>query len=141
MEGGGPEAGFVPERVEVIWGGGLAVEAESSADQTVVAPPVVAAVAVKAWAVSGRGARLARRAAGDAGRACSASGHPGQDHVNQGPQDQAHSHGHTESYDQRDCEEKNISKRIFYGLLRYLLLKQPPNSDFYMICLLSLPPH
>lgn len=102
MEGGGPEAGFVPQRIKGIWGGSLPVEAESSTDQTVVAAPVVAAVAVKAWAIAGRRARLAGRAAGDAGRACLASGHPGQDHVNQGPQDQAHRDGHTESYDQRD---------------------------------------
>lgn len=102
MEGGGPEAGFVPERVEVVRGGSLAVETEGSADQTVVAAPVIAAVAVKAWAAAGGHARLARRAAGDACRACSASGHPSQEHVNQGPQDQTHRHGHAESNDQRD---------------------------------------
>lgn len=102
VEGGGPEAGLVPQRVEVIRGGGLPVEAESGTDQTVVAAPVVAAVAVETRTVSGRRAGLARRAAGDAGRACSASGHPGQDHVNKRPQEQAHRHGHTESYDQRD---------------------------------------
>lgn len=84
------------------------MEAESSTDQTVVAPPVIAAVAVEARAGTGGGARLAKRAAGDAGRACSA-GHPCQDHVNKGPQDQAHRHGHTESYDQRDWEERNIN--------------------------------
>lgn len=109
MEGWGPKAGFVPQWVKVIWGGSLAVEAESSTDQTVVAPPVIAAIAVKAWTGSRGGSRLARWAAGDAGRACSASGHPGQDHVNEGPQDQAHRHGHAESYDQRNCEERNIN--------------------------------
>lgn len=82
------------------------MEAESSTDQTVVAPPVIAAIAVKAWTGSRGGSRLARWAAGDAGRACSASGHPGQDHVNEGPQDQAHRHGHAESYDQRNSIER-----------------------------------
>lgn len=52
MEGRGPEAGFVAQWVILIWGGSLAVKAESSTDQTVVAAPVVAAVAVKAWAVA-----------------------------------------------------------------------------------------
>lgn len=102
MEGGGPEAGFLPQWIKRICGGSLAVEAESSTDQTVVAAPVVAAVAVKAGAVAGRRAQLAGRTAGDPGRAGFASGHPGQDHVNQGAQNQAHRDGHTESYDQRD---------------------------------------
>lgn len=82
------------------------MEAESSTDQTVVAPPVIAAVTVEAWAGTGGGARLARRAAGDAGRACSATRHPRQDHINEGPQDQAHRHGHTESNDQRDWRKE-----------------------------------
>lgn len=111
MESGGPEAGFMPHGVEMIRGGRLSVETECSADQTVVAAPVVATVAVEARAVAGGRAGLARRAAGDAGRACSASGHPGQDHVNQGPQHQAHSHGHTESYDQRDCEKRSTYQK------------------------------
>lgn len=119
------------------------MEAESSADQTVVAAPVIAAVAVESWAVAGRRARVAGRAAGDAGRACSASGHPGQEHVYQGPQDEAHRHGHTESYDQRDSikrlkyfqkeicvvlghdfEEKkrDLVQSIFYSLFFSLLL-------------------
>ncbi|TNN46536.1 hypothetical protein EYF80_043258 [Liparis tanakae] len=80
VEGGGPEAGFVPQWIKRICGGSLAVEAESSTDQTVVAAPVVAAVAVKAGAVAGRRAQLAGRTAGDPGRAGFASGHPGQDH-------------------------------------------------------------
>lgn len=48
MKGGGPEAGFATQRVSLVWGGGLAVEAEGSANQAVVAPPVVAAVAIEA---------------------------------------------------------------------------------------------
>ena len=54
MEGGGPEAGFEPRQVKVIWGGSLAMEAESSTGQSVVAAAVVAAVAVETWAVAGR---------------------------------------------------------------------------------------
>lgn len=85
MEGGGPEAGFTPQRVDVVRGGGLPVEAESGADQTVVAAPVVAAVAVEAWTGTGRGVGLARWPTGDASGACPAPGHPGQDHIDQGP--------------------------------------------------------
>lgn len=91
------------------------MEGEGSADQTVVAAPVIAAVAIKAWP-SARSAGLTRCGTGDAGGACFASGHPGQDNINQGPQDQAHRDGHTESYDQRYCEGKNASNRTFYGL-------------------------
>lgn len=109
VEGGGPEAGFEPWQVKVIWGGSLAMEAESSTGQSVVAAAVVAAVAVETWAVAGRRAWLAGMATGDGCRACSVSGHPGQGHINQGSQEQAHCHWHTESYDQRDCEERNTN--------------------------------
>lgn len=114
VESGGPEAGFVPQWVKVIWGGSLAVEAESSADQTVVAAPVIAAVAIKARTGAGRSTWLTRWRTGDAGRACSTSGHPGQEHINQGTQEKAHCDGHTESYDQRACEKRNTSNRTFY---------------------------
>lgn len=56
VKSGGPEAGFVPQWVEVIWGRCLAVEAEGGADQTVVAAPIIAAVAVEARAVAWTGA-------------------------------------------------------------------------------------
>lgn len=85
------------------------MEGESSTQQIVVAASVIAVVTVEAWSGARRAARMARGAAGDAGRACSATGHPGQDHVDQGPQDQAHCHGHTERYDQR-----NSIKRLKY---------------------------
>ena len=57
--------------------------------------------------------RVAVWATGDNGRACFASGHPRQDHVNQGTQEQTHSHGHTESYNQRDWEESRIIKMLW----------------------------
>lgn len=145
VEGGGPEAGFVPQRVKVIRGGGLAVEAESSTDQAVVAASVIAAVAVKAGTIAGRCTRLARRAAGDAGRACSASGHPGQDHVNQCSQDQTHGHGHTESYDQRDCEERHTYQKGYFmiSVLTNIFHIHPPYSWFLgdLFVFLSLLPH
>lgn len=81
----GPEAGFEPWGVEMIWGGSLAVEAESCTDQTVVAAALVAAGVVKTWAVAYRRAWLPRWTAGDVCRACSASRHPGQDHINDCP--------------------------------------------------------
>ena len=108
VEGGGPEAGLVPQGVEVIPGGRLPVEAERGAHQAVVAAPVVAAVAVEAGTVAWAGAWWPRGAAGDAGRAGSAAGHPGQQHVNQGPQNQAHPHGHAESYYQRDWRGRHV---------------------------------
>ena len=81
MEGGGPEAGLAAQRVSLVRGGGLAVETEGGADQTVVAAPVVAAVAVEARAGAGGDAGRARGPAGNADRAGFASRHPGQDHV------------------------------------------------------------
>lgn len=48
VEGGGPKARFELCRVQVLRGGGLSVEAESSAGQTVVAAAVVTAVSVEA---------------------------------------------------------------------------------------------
>lgn len=113
VESGGPEARFVPYWVEVVCRGSLPVKAESSADQTVVAASVIATIAIKPWTIAGGGAWLARWATGDARRASSAARHPGQDHVNQSSEDQAHSNGYTESYDQRTCEERN---RMFYSL-------------------------
>lgn len=65
---------------------------------------------------------MPRRGAGDCGGACSAAGHPGEEHVNQGPQDQAHCHGHTESYDQRDCEETDTEEDIFQPVLQFVFL-------------------
>lgn len=102
VEGGGPEAGLASQRVGLVRRGGLAVETEGGADQTVVAAPVVAAVAVEARAGAGRDAGRARRPPSDAGGTGFASGHPGQDHVDQRPQEEAHGHGHTEGYDQGD---------------------------------------
>lgn len=98
MEGGGPEAGLMPHSIEVIRGRVLAVEAESCAQQTVVAPAIVAAAVIEPRTAAGGSVRGAERAPGDAGRASSVSGHPCQDHVNHGPQEQTHSNGDTESY-------------------------------------------
>lgn len=103
VEGGGPEAGLTAGRVGLVWVRGLlAVEAEGGADQAVVAAPVIAAVAAEARASPAGGVRLASSAAGDANGARPPSGHPGQQHVDQGPQDDSHRHGHTEGYDQGD---------------------------------------
>lgn len=106
MEGGGPEAGFVNQWVEVIWGGSLTVEGESGTDQTIVAPPVIAAVAVETRAASRGVVWLARRVVSDASRADSTSGHPGQDHIDESPQEQTDSHGNTERYDQGDWKRR-----------------------------------
>lgn len=128
-EGGSPEAGFEPQGVKVLWGGCLAVEAKSSTDQTVVAAAVIVAVVVETWPVTGRCARLASRAAGDAGRSCFASGHPGQDHVNQGPQNQAHCHGYTKNYDKRDCEESNTNRIFYLVSKKFVFLSFSPKTN------------
>lgn len=110
MEGGRLEAGFQLGRVERIWGGSLSVDTKGCAGQTVVAAAVVAAAVVVAGSLARRRTGFPCRGAGDRGRACSAAGHPGEEHVNQGPQDQANCHGHEESYNQRDCEEKRTRR-------------------------------
>lgn len=110
MEGGGLEAGFQLSRIERIWGGGLPVEANGCTEHTVVAAAVVAAAMAVTRTLARRRTGFPGRGAGDRGRACSASRHPGEEYIDQDPQDQANCHGHEKSDNQRDCEEKRAQR-------------------------------
>lgn len=110
MEGGGFEARFQLGWIERIWGRRLPVEANGCADHTVVAPAVVAAAMAITRPLACRRTGFPGRGAGDHGGASSPTRHPGEEYINQGPQDQADSHGHEKSDNQRYCEEKRVQR-------------------------------
>lgn len=110
MEGGGLKAGFHLVGIERLWRGSLPVEANGCADHAVVAAAVVAAAVAINRTLAWRSTRFPGRGAGDCGRACSAAGHPSEQDINQGPQDQANCHGHEKSDYQRDCRKKRAQK-------------------------------